>query len=148
MLFYTQCCDVNQPLHPLVRGIPTLGEASGSGSGHWNLCLSFPGSWLGQGRAQGAAMVGCPAAAPSSVLPAPHDSHATALSALQPLNFRTLHTAFQIQPQKSLSLWDISSPSNIPSKLSAPRTSCCHPSWTLLPQRTKRLSALAGKIHI
>lgn len=72
MLFYTQCCDVNQPLHPLVRGIPTLGEASGSGPGHWNLFLSFPGSWLGQGRAQGAAMVGvscsstqlCPASTP------------------------------------------------------------------------------------
>lgn len=91
MLFYTQCCDVNQPLHPPVRAIPTLGEASGSSPGHRNLLPSFPGSRLGQGGAghREQPRWGCPVAAPSSALPA-----------AQPRSFRILHTALQIQPQE------------------------------------------------
>lgn len=48
LLFYTQCCDVNQPLHPRVCAIPTLGEASGSSPGHRFLLQSFPRRRLGQ----------------------------------------------------------------------------------------------------
>jgi len=96
LLFYRQCCDVNQPLHPLVRAIPTLGEASGSGPGHWLLFQSFLGSWLGQ---EGDAL-----AAPCAALPFSASIPWVALSPPSHLGLCILRLCtqiFKIQPQKT-----------------------------------------------
>lgn len=132
MLFYTQCCDVNQPLHPLGRAIPTLGEASGSSPGHWNLFPSFPGSQLEQSRAQGAALVGVSCGStqpcPASTYNKSHEHPvSTSGSALQD----SAHSSSKSASAK-FSLWNISSPWNIAPEVSAPRSSCCHPFWTPL----------------
>lgn len=111
LLFYTQCCDVNQPLHPLMRAIPTLGEASGSGPGHWFLFQRFPGSWLGQGSSwmQQAPTVGgvllrhpallCPAL-PCSALPVSCGSHHRPCQHLDLCILRLCTQFFKTQPLK------------------------------------------------
>ena len=102
LLFYMQRCDVNQPLHPLVRAIPTLGEASGSGPGHWFLFQSFPEGWLGKAAAERSKRPwgGCLAAAPCSALPASHRSHCHPCQHLGLCILRLCTQFFKIQPQK------------------------------------------------
>lgn len=144
MLFYTQCCDVNQPLHPLARAIPTLGEAQAPARDSGISSRAFPGA--GWGRARGAAAVGmsCGSTSPSC-------QHLS----LCPLGFCT--QLFKFSLRKSVLVEHLIPVKHC--KLSAPRTSCCHPSWTplcriptavtkLLLVQSACVSARAGKIHI
>lgn len=125
MLCYTQCCDVNQPLQPLVRAIPTLGRLQPPAQDTGVSPRAFPGAgWGRAGRAQGAAVLGvscgstqlwwgCP-------LPAAHGSHSPALAAPRPLHFSILHTALQTQPQKIFP-WEHLIPMKHPLQASSPQ---------------------------
>lgn len=119
-LFYTQCCDVNQPLHPLVCAIPTLGEASGSGPGHRFLLQSFPRRRLGQGSSWTQHVAAPCLASIPQVTPLP-------LSAPRPMLFLGLH-AQALLVQRSERLED---------------THQCH---QLLLVQSICLSTMAGKI--
>lgn len=135
------------------------GEASACSPGHCNPFLSFPGSQLGQGRAQGAECWGCPVAAPSSSRGA-LCQHPTTVPLLpwQRLGLCTSASCTQLlnSDSENLSFWNFSSPWNIPSQLPAPRISCCHPCWTPLcrtPTAVTKLllvqsACLSGKICI
>lgn len=133
MLCYTQCCDVNQPLQPLVPAIPTLGRLQPAAQDTAIPSWAFLGASWGRAepREQSAggvlwqhpALVGVPCAS------TPRESHhrlglCTSASCTQLLN----------SASENLSFWNFSSPWNIPSKLpeSPAAIPAGHPSAGLL----------------
>lgn len=97
LLFYAQCCDVNQPLHPPGRAVPTLREASGSSPGRWFLFQSFPGRWQGWGSSWSSGGHGVSCGSVPRVTPSP-------LSPPPPAHFKAPHTVFQHSASGNLSL--------------------------------------------